>query len=118
MQKAVKILNPRESSPYRRLKGDPMGNTGRGVAVLLGLSALALACGGGVQTEEAEASLDVDVRVPYLGQEPPGNEPVLFAPGVVSTPTGEWSMAATPDGLAMGTTLRINALFGMFPLFA
>ena len=76
-----------------------MGNTGRGVAVLLGLSVLALACGGGAQPEEAEASLDVDVRVPYLGQEPPGTEPVLFAPGIVSTPTGEWSMAAAPDGL-------------------
>jgi Tol biopolymer transport system component len=35
---------------------------------------------------------------PYLGQEPPGNSPVLFAPGIVSTATREWSTAFRPDG--------------------
>ena len=35
---------------------------------------------------------------PFLGQSPPGTEPVLFAPGIVSTDTREWSMAATPNG--------------------
>jgi Tol biopolymer transport system component len=35
---------------------------------------------------------------PYLGQEPPGRAPVLFAPGVVSTTTREWSTAFSPDG--------------------
>ena len=41
------------------------------------------------------------LRGPYLGQEPPGFEPVLFAPGVVSTDTAEWSTAFTPDGLEL-----------------
>ena len=41
------------------------------------------------------------LRGPYLGQEPPGSEPVLFAPGVVSTDTAEWSTAFTPDGLEL-----------------
>lgn len=35
---------------------------------------------------------------PYLGQEPPGMEPELFAPGIVSTAGGEWSSTFTPDG--------------------
>jgi Tol biopolymer transport system component len=39
-----------------------------------------------------------ELEGPYLGQKPPGAEPRLFAPGIVSTHTGEWSMAATPDG--------------------
>jgi len=35
---------------------------------------------------------------PYLGQHPPGMEPELFAPGIVSTAGGEWSSTFTPDG--------------------
>lgn len=35
---------------------------------------------------------------PYLGQPAPGDRPVLFASGIVSTDTREWSMALTPDG--------------------
>ena len=35
---------------------------------------------------------------PYLGQQPPGMEPELFAPGIVSTAGGEWSSTFTPDG--------------------
>jgi Tol biopolymer transport system component len=35
---------------------------------------------------------------PYLGQEPPGLEPRLFAPGVVSTGLEERDLAVTPDG--------------------
>jgi len=34
---------------------------------------------------------------PYLGQQPPGMEPELFAPGIVSTAGGEWSSTFTPD---------------------
>ena len=74
-----------------------MAETGKGVATLIGLALLALACGGGSQIEETAANLEVPG--PYLGQMPPGNEPVLFAPGIVTTSTGEWSMAVTPDGL-------------------
>jgi len=35
---------------------------------------------------------------PYLGQSPPGNEPLLFAPGVVSDGFNNRDMAITPDG--------------------
>ena len=36
---------------------------------------------------------------PYLGQTPPGDEPVLFAPGIVSTDAGNHSSPAfSPDG--------------------
>jgi Tol biopolymer transport system component len=35
---------------------------------------------------------------PYLGQKPPGNEPVLFAPGIVSHGKNHSSVAISPDG--------------------
>ena len=35
---------------------------------------------------------------PYLGQTPPGSEPQLFAPGIVSTGMYERDVAMTPDG--------------------
>lgn len=35
---------------------------------------------------------------PYLGQEPPGLSPVVFAPGVVSTLDNELNASFTPDG--------------------
>jgi hypothetical protein len=36
---------------------------------------------------------------PYLGQEPPGMQPKVFAPGVISVPDfTEWSGAFSPDG--------------------
>ena len=35
---------------------------------------------------------------PYLDQPPPGNEPVLFAPGIVSDGLHNRDMAITPDG--------------------
>lgn len=39
------------------------------------------------------------VSGPYLGQEPPGMEPKIFAPGIISDPDfTEWSGAFSPDG--------------------
>ncbi len=35
---------------------------------------------------------------PYLGQTPPGNEPVLFAPGIIPTGLYTRDFAMTPDG--------------------
>ncbi len=35
---------------------------------------------------------------PYLDQPPPGDEPVLFAPGIVSDGLNNRDMAITPDG--------------------
>jgi Tol biopolymer transport system component len=34
----------------------------------------------------------------YLGQKPPGMEPVMFAPGIVSTPMDELNSVFSPDG--------------------
>ena len=38
---------------------------------------------------------------PYLGEAPPGFEPVIFAPGVVSTGRSEGSIVFAPDGRSM-----------------
>jgi len=38
------------------------------------------------------------LKGPYLGQTPPGMDPVLFAPGIVSTGLNTRDMAITPDG--------------------
>jgi len=38
------------------------------------------------------------VKGPYIGQKPPGKEPVLFAPGTVSTGLSERDLSITPDG--------------------
>jgi hypothetical protein len=35
---------------------------------------------------------------PYLGQTPPGTDPKLFAPGIISTPMYTRDVAMTPDG--------------------
>jgi len=40
----------------------------------------------------------LDRRGPYLGQEPPGKTPQLFAPGIVSTGMFTRDIAMTPDG--------------------
>jgi hypothetical protein len=47
--------------------------------------------------EEAVAEFP-QLNGPYLGQDPPGMVPELFAPGIVSTAGGEWSSTFTPDG--------------------
>ncbi len=39
-----------------------------------------------------------ELRGPYLGQNPPGTTPEVFAPGIVSTGHGERIAAFTPDG--------------------
>ena len=50
---------------------------------------------GGLQSiQSGQRSL----RGPYLGQEPPGMEPEVFAPGVVSTTADEVNSVFTPDG--------------------
>ena len=38
------------------------------------------------------------VNGPYLGQTPPGDEPQLFAPGIVCTGLEERDLTMTPDG--------------------
>ena len=46
---------------------------------------------------------------PYLGQDPPaGSEPLLFAPGIVSTAAFELNSAFTPDGRELIQTLVVD----------
>ena len=52
-------------------------NAARGVVV--GLALTALICGGCAQTE-TEAPPEEPKPNPYLGENPPGDSPVLFAP--------------------------------------
>jgi hypothetical protein len=47
----------------------------------------------------------------YLGQEPPGAEPELFAPGIVSTGLGERDVAMTPDGNELYYTAVVGPAF-------
>ncbi|MGB5813585.1 MAG: hypothetical protein WBH75_15795 [Thermoanaerobaculia bacterium] len=47
----------------------------------------------------------------YLGQEPPGMEPELFGPGIVSTGLGERDVAMTPDGSEIYYTAVVGPAF-------
>ncbi|MGD9344575.1 MAG: hypothetical protein PVH84_01850 [Candidatus Aminicenantes bacterium] len=53
------------------------------------------------------------IRGPYMGQTPPGYEPQLFAPGIISTGMYERDVAISPDGdefyygLAVGSLVTI-----------
>ena len=63
------------------------------------LSGLLLGGCGGIDdslflTDESGAFLTGD----YLGQEPPGDQPVLFAPGIVNTGMYTRDLTMTPDG--------------------
>lgn len=48
---------------------------------------------------------------PYLGQQPPGAEPVIFAPGIVSTGQEERDLTMTPDGREIYFCVILNQLF-------
>jgi hypothetical protein len=48
--------------------------------------------------ESCKVSAFPELRGPYLGQEPPGLEPEIFAPGIVSTGLQTRDIAMTPDG--------------------
>ena len=68
----------------------------------VGLALTMMVCGGCAEPgNESEAPLEMTAPQAYLGENPPGDSPVLFAPGIVSTNTREWSMASTPDGLEL-----------------
>ena len=48
-----------------------------------------------VQKSEADFS---QIKVPYLGQKPPGLTPQIFAPGIVSTDNSELNSVFSPNG--------------------
>ena len=48
------------------------------------------------------------LKGPYLGQNPPGKTPEIFAPGIISTPAHEYSFTVLPDGSEMFFTRHIG----------
>lgn len=71
-------------------------------ALLISMLALPAASCAPAPPEADTTPTEIDFPVlsgPYLGQEPPGMVPELFAPGVVSTAGAEWSSSFTPDGM-------------------
>ena len=74
-----------------------MRRLGRLVCMLATIPMLACGGVGSPSVDDAEGSVH-DLRGPYLGRPPPGLEPVLFAPGVVSTGLHELSITFSPDG--------------------
>jgi hypothetical protein len=49
-----------------------------------------------------------DLRGPYLGQTPPGGQPELFAPGIISTGRYDRDIAMTPDGREIYFTVIVG----------
>lgn len=76
-----------------------------------GLGVLALVCGCQPSTTDTVATEaePEPLTGEYLGQQPPGLEPVLFAPGIVSTGLSERDMAITPDGEELYFTASLGA---------
>ena len=86
----------------------------RSAVPLVALLILLGACSPGPDTSiDAPAVLDEDVPLAgsYLGQKPPGVEPQLFAPGIVSTGQAERDFAMTPDGTEIYFTSVLGAGF-------
>jgi hypothetical protein len=75
------------------------------------LSLVVAACGrcAPVATEDVSAGAFPEVRGPYLGQESPGLEPRLFAPGIVSTGLATRDVAMTPDGTELYFSVTLGA---------
>ena len=64
------------------------------MAVLLILAQI-----GSAEPAQSEFAKTPELKGPYLGQQPPGLVPTVFAPGFVSTDSGhEFSCTFTPDG--------------------
>jgi len=61
------------------------------------------------EPESGVTSTFPELRGPYLGQEPPGLEPRLFAPGVVSTGLATRDVAMTPDGDELYFAVTVGA---------
>lgn len=62
-------------------------------------------------TDDTDSAAGRTMRGPYLGQEPPGFEPKVFAPGIVSTGGAERDMAMMPDGSEMYFTSVLGGGF-------
>lgn len=87
--------------PWTRRRPAPLAT-----ALLLIMCSLILACGGGCLRSMGDQDPDKTAALlaatgPYLGQTVPGDEPELFAPGVVSAGPPARDMTFTPDGKEM-----------------
>lgn len=76
---------------------------------VLSLAIGAMACGGPIeQNEHQSTDMTTSVSPFYLGQTPPADEPVVFAPGSVSVEGRyEYAMSVHPDGQRLIFTVEI-----------
>ncbi|TDF41288.1 hypothetical protein EYS14_00025 [Alteromonadaceae bacterium M269] len=82
--------------------------------LLLGLAAT-LVCNSATSFQNEEEIQWPELTGPYLGQKVPGNEPEVFAPGLVSTTEGfELNSVFSPDGRIFMFSRRINGAYKMF----
>jgi Tol biopolymer transport system component len=73
-------------------------NSNRLFACLLCVLSVACSQTCSDDSECGSASSFPELKGPYLGQEPPGLEPEIFAPGIVSTGLATRDVAMMPDG--------------------
>ena len=85
--------------------------------ILVVLCLFVVACSPSCSDESAvgPTSTFPELRGPYLGQEPPGLEPQIFAPGIVSTGLATRDVAMMPDGseIYFGVTVGGRSLIMM-----
>jgi Tol biopolymer transport system component len=61
---------------------------------------------GNMEQKRITSETPAELKGPYLGQKPPGMEPELFAPGIISTNITEWTLTFMPDGLEAYYTIQ------------
>lgn len=83
-------------------------NLARTLGVLMCLVAAACSPMGGEKPTASSENAFPELRGPYLGQKPPGLEPQLFAPGIVSTGLATRDVAMTPDGQEFYFGVTVN----------
>ena len=68
---------------------------------------------GCTQPAEESAQTEESLAGAYLGQTPPGEEPLLFAAGVISTGMSERDMAISPDGKEIVYSVTLGELWAL-----
>jgi len=88
--------------------------TGVSRTIVLSLAVSLIGCGAATDSPGSETTGDNEIdglNGPYLGQNPPGVEPQIFAPGLVSTGLAERDFAMTPNGDELYYTSVLGAGF-------
>lgn len=83
----------------------PCAHLSAATAALLLLSA---SCTPAEPPEQGEPGTGATPAETYLGQEPPGPEPTVFAPGIVSTRLSETGLTVSPDGMEVVVSVGIS----------